>query len=59
MKPPYGLTQEEVRAIRVAWALFDDARDRDLQGLAREILKGLERKARELGLKSADDLANL
>lgn len=59
MNLPYGLTRDDLRAIRVAWALYDDARDKGDLGHAKAIREGLERKARELGLKSADDLSNI
>lgn len=59
MNLPHGLSRDDVRAIRVAWALYDDAKDRGDLGHAKAIREGLERKARELGLKSADELTNL
>lgn len=59
MRNPYGLSDDDLRAIRVAWALWDDARDRGDDQAARAIMGGLERKARELGLRSAFDLSNI
>lgn len=59
MKYPHGLTAADVTTIRVAWSLYDDARDKGDLGLAKSILEGLEKRAKELGLRSAFDLSNL
>ena len=59
MTHPHGLSPDDVRAIRVAWALYDNALRRGNPGQARAIMEGLKRKARELGLKDVDDLKDL
>lgn len=58
MTHPHGLSPDDVRAIKVAWQLHDAALKKDQKGQAKNILAGLKRRARELGLK-VDDLRNL
>lgn len=52
--PPHVL-----EAVRLAWREFDDARDKGDLGLAAAILKGLDERARSLGLADAWALSNL
>lgn len=59
MTHPLGLAPDDVRAIKVAWQLHAAALKKDQKGQAKSILAGLKRRARELGLKSVDELRNL
>lgn len=53
------LTAEDLRVIRVAWSLWDSARDRGDLAAARSIMAGLEQRARELGCPSVWAISNI